>query len=321
MSELLKIACFRCEQRMDLTAMEPFSKVNCPACGIEITVPSWFDGNYLLEDYCALNTTWTTYRALDLTLDREVAIKVLNREFSSQAEELKELFLEKGRVMARLNHPGIIGIYHCGEFQKQPYLVMQYMVNGSLDTILKESVTTPALDEKAKWMKQIAQGLQEAKRLKVLHHEVCPGNVLMDAERDVRIGDFGLTYAFEAIGVNTEIDIRYLSPERLNGIGEDHFGDIYSLGIMMYELFTGVLPFPAEELEAAKHIRMGKIQPPRSLRKDIPDFLSQLIMKTLQPKIDERPDYPEIVSILEACSELPEDYSDSGSFWKKLFGS
>ncbi len=306
---------------MDLSDIEPFSKVSCPGCGVEITVPCWFDGNYLLEDYCSYSSTWATYRALDLNLDREVAIKVLDRDFASQTEGLNELFLEKGRAMARLNHPGIIGIYHCGEFEDQPYLVMQYMVNGSLEVVMRESVSTPSLDERIKWMKQIAQGLQEAKRLKVLHHEVCPSNVLVDAERNVRIGDFGLTYAFETLGFNTGIDIRYLSPERLNGIGEDHFGDIYSLGIMMYELFTGTLPFPSSGLETAKQARMGKIPAPRSLRKDIPDFLSQLIMRTLQPKIDERPDYPEVISILEACGELPEGYSDSGSFWKKLFGS
>ncbi len=315
--QLLKIACYRCGQRLDLSDLAPFSKVGCPNCNAEITVPRWFDSSYLLEDICGRGEIWTTYRALDVTLDREVAIKALNQDFAMRAPGLDEIFLERGRMMARLNHPAIIGIYHCGEYENQSYLVVQFMPNGTLREAMNGLAPIP-FEDKTKWMKQLAQGLQEAQRLGVEHFDVCPDVVLLDMERNVRIGDFGLAAAFFNLGLHQE-RLCYMSLERLGGLLETYSSDIYSLGVTMYELFTGTAPFSASEPVAARNERMAKINAPRSLRRDVPEVLSSLIMRMLSQYPDERPGYPEIISVMDECSVFPEGCSDSKSFWKKLF--
>ncbi len=317
---LLKIACYRCGQRLDLSDLEPFSKVECPNCAAEITVPRWFDSSYLLEDVCGSGLIWNTYRALDVTLDREVAIKVLNPEFAEKAPGLDEIFLEKGRMMARLNHPAVIGIYHCGEYEGQSYLVMQFMPNGSLREAV-DGLIPLTFGEKLKWMKQAALGLQEAQRLGVEHYDICPDVILLDSERNVRIGDFGLTAAFSNLGLYRE-RLDYFSPERLGGMFETYSSDVYSLGVTMYELFAGTMPFMDNDSpKEALRERSGKIDPPRAVRRDIPERLSVLIMKMLALTPADRPGYPEIVSVLEECTLFPPDCSsDTGSFWKKLFG-
>ncbi len=316
---LLKIACYRCGQRLDLSDLEPFSKVECPNCAAEITVPRWFDSSYLLEDICGSGLIWTTYRALDVTLDREVAIKVLNSDFAVKAPGLDEIFLEKGRMMARLNHPAIIGIYHCGEFEDQSYLVMQYMPNGSM----REAMNGPiplTCGEKLKWMRQVAQGLQEAQRLGVEHYDVCPDVIMLDLERNVRIGDFGLTAAFSNLGLYRE-RLDYFSPERLGGMLETYSSDIYSLGVTMYELFAGTMPFKdvASPMEALRE-RSSKLNLQRSGRRDMPEELLSLITRMLAQSPADRPGYAEIISVLENGTLFSEDCSDTGSFWKKLFG-
>lgn len=320
MSEsLLKIACYRCGQRLDLSDLESFSKVECPNCAAEITVPRWFDSSYLLEDICGTGLIWTTYRALDVTLDREVAIKVLNPDFADKAPGLDEIFLEKGRMMARLNHPAIIGIYHCGEYEGQSYLVMQFMPNGSMRETLDGPIPL-VFSEKLKWMKQVALGLQEAQRLGVEHYDVCPDVIMLDLEHNVRIGDFGLTAAFSSLGLYQE-RLDYFSPERLSDMFETYTSDIYSLGVTMYELFAGIMPFTevSSPMEALRE-RSGKFNPPRSVRREIPENLSALIMRMLAQSPPDRPGYPEIVSVLEECTLFSGDNSDTGSFWKKLFG-
>ena len=127
----LKIFCYKCDQKLDLTNMESFSELDCPSCSAKIIVPKWFD-NYLLEEIAGVGGMAKVYRGLDLALDREIAVKILNTD-NSTGDDQGKLFLHEARTAATLNHFALLPIYTCGQFEDQPYFVMQYMGGGSLE--------------------------------------------------------------------------------------------------------------------------------------------------------------------------------------------
>ncbi|MCK5845700.1 MAG: serine/threonine protein kinase, partial [Victivallales bacterium] len=240
----LKIFCYNCGQKLDLTDMTPFSKINCPSCSSEIIVPRWFD-NYLLEELCGVGGMAVVYRGLDLALDREVAIKILNRE-SAESPGQNKLFLHEARTVATLNHFAILPIYTCGEYEGQAYFVMQYMSGGSLDVEIANAKGEGLLvDEACKWLKDIAEGLDNAKRHGIIHHDIKPGNFMLDSERNAKIGDFGISQALHDKSSEELAKLaaswgspQYVSPEKIETGVESHLGDIYSLGATFYHVLT-----------------------------------------------------------------------------------
>ncbi|NOY74268.1 MAG: serine/threonine protein kinase, partial [Kiritimatiellaeota bacterium] len=229
----LKIFCYNCGQKLDLTDMTPFSQISCPSCSSSIIVPRWFD-NYLLEELCGTGGMSVVYRGLDLALDREVAIKILNKK-SVDNDGKNKLFLHEARTVATLNHFAILPIYTCGEYEGQAYFVMQYMSGGSLDVeIAKTKGEGLSVDESCKWLKDVAEGLDNAKRHGIIHHDIKPGNFMLDGDRNVKIGDFGISQALHAEDSDEMAQIaaswgspQYVSPERVQTGGESHLGDIY----------------------------------------------------------------------------------------------
>ncbi|MBO4632117.1 MAG: hypothetical protein J5858_09360, partial [Lentisphaeria bacterium] len=116
----IKIFCYQCQQKLDVTGLMPFAHFSCPACGADLIIPKWFD-NYLLEEPCGRGGMASVYRALDIALDREVAVKILDPDgFGSQ-----EAFLNEARTAATINHFGVIPIYTCGIYNDQAYILMQ----------------------------------------------------------------------------------------------------------------------------------------------------------------------------------------------------
>ena len=109
----IKIRCFKCHSKLDVTDIKAFSKINCPACKCELIVPKPF-GNLLLEENIGEGDLATVYRSIDLTLDREIAIKALKKEFSKKSDT-REAFIKKARAASAINHPNVIPIYSCGE--------------------------------------------------------------------------------------------------------------------------------------------------------------------------------------------------------------
>ncbi len=146
----VKIFCHHCQQKLDVTSLEPFSRFACPMCGTELIVPTWFD-NYLLEEPVGTGGMATVYRALDIALDREVAIKILKEEVLP-ASELSDLFLNEARTAATINHYAVVPIYTCGICDGKTYIVMQFMNGGSLEQKQKacENLTVPVNDA-VKW--------------------------------------------------------------------------------------------------------------------------------------------------------------------------
>ena len=297
----VKIFCHNCQQKLEVTGLLPFAHINCPSCGTDLIVPKWFD-SYLLEEPCGRGGMASVYRALDIALDREVAVKILD----PQGPGSEESFLNEARTAATINHSGVIPIYTCGTFNGQAYIVMQFMNGGSLEQklLLKGKSLFPESDV-IQWIHDAAEGLEYAARHGIVHHDVKPGNIMLDADGNAKIGDFGIAareYSGDQPSKNSYGSPLYVSPEKISTGKEDSSGDIYSLGATFYHLLTGVPPFQHENLEELLWIRV-KQNPlaPHQIRPGISPLISALIMRMMNHSPEMRPKYDEIIRILNSA--------------------
>ena len=309
----LKIFCYSCNQKLDLTHIEAFSTVECPSCSNNIIVPKWWD-NYLLEELCGVGGMAKVYRGLDLALDREVAIKILNDDISNDANKNK-LFLHEARTAATLNHYAILPIYTCGEYEGKAYFVMQYMGGGSLDKEIQErGKDNPIkISEATKWLRDICEGLDNARRHGIVHHDIKPGNFMLDTDGNVKIGDFGISQAIYDSQADDIAELtrnwgspEYVSPEKGTTGKETYLGDIYSLGASFYHILTGELPFDNQDVQVL--LKAKTVKDPidiRKLRAGIPDSLAELIMSMMNRTPEARPSYRDIIVELNAINKSP----------------
>lgn len=301
----IKLFCRGCGQKLDLSLLDPFSRVECPACGASVRVPKRFD-RYLLEKVCGIGGMSVVYRAIDPDLARRVAIKVLNAELNEEYRN-GEQFLYEAKLVARINHPGVIPIYDCGIYEGQPFLTMRYMENGSLEAMLKAKLL-PELSVVLKWLLTIAGGLQEALSLGIIHHDIKPGNILIADDGGAGLGDFDLADVRDSqeslLAATGWASPAYVSPERLYSGAEDFPGDIFSFGVTMYELFTETLPFGIKgETEELIARRRHHLYPSvREVNPKISPELSELIDRMMAFDEKARPEYPEVVEGLNAAA-------------------
>ena len=297
----VKIFCHNCQQKLEVTGLLPFAHISCPACGTDLIVPKWFD-NYLLEEPCGCGGMASVYRALDIALDREVAVKILN----PQGPDSQDRFLNEARTAATINHSCVIPIYTCGMYEGQAYIVMQFMNGGSLEQklLLSKGAALP-VNNVIQWIHDTAEGLEYAANHGIVHHDVKPGNIMLDADGNAKIGDFGIA----ARKNSDELTLKtssygsplYISPEKVSSGKEDSSGDIYSLGATFYHLLTGIPPFQHENLEELLWTRV-KQNPvaPHQLRQGLSPLISSLIMRMMNHSPEMRPGYQEIIRILNA---------------------
>lgn len=307
----IKIFCHNCQQKLDVTSLQPFARIACPACGAELIIPQWFD-TYLLEEPCGYGGMSSVYRALDIALDREVAIKILNPEIAPESER-SALFLNEARTAATINHYSVVPIYTCGIYNGQTYIVMQFMNGGSLEAKLNHAEETLPIQDVVKWIHDVAEGLENACRHGIIHHDIKPGNIMLDADNNAKIGDFGIAQSILASPATpsakreTWVSPLYVSPEKVATGEENSRGDIYSLGATFYHLLAGKPPFQNENLEELIWCRTKQNPlPPNQVRPEIPLVLTSLIMRMLHRYPDMRPSYQEIISSLDAFLKNPE---------------
>lgn len=313
--ETVKIFCHNCQQKLDVTNIRAFEKIPCPTCGAELIVPKWFN-TYLLEEKCGAGGAAVVYRSLDLTLDREIAIKIF--EECDNSPEFSKIFLHEGRVAASLNHRSIVPIYSCGQFEGQCFLIMQYLPNGSL----KEQIQYHSplkITRVLTWILDITDALAAALKAGVIHHDVKPGNILLDAGDNAKLTDFGLSYALHDVqsqDLLSELGSYgspdYVSPEKVIDGFEDEKGDIFSLGITLYELLTGKRPFKqAHDDDDILELRASApVLEPDRLRPEISIKLAKFVMRMLADAPSERPDYEEITAELKVFQKKYKKHED-----------
>ncbi|MDH7473049.1 MAG: protein kinase [Anaerolineae bacterium] len=248
-------------------------------------------GSYRIVEQIGIGGMATVYKAYQPSMDRYVAVKVLPAVLSRDPAFLKR-FQREARVVARLEHKHILPVYDYGEQEGLTYLVMRYVEAGTL----KDRLAAGRLDltEISRIIAQVGAALDYAHRLGVIHRDVKPSNVLIDSQGDAYLTDFGLARIMESsdqltatgVGVGTPA---YMSPEQGQGLKIDHRSDIYSLGVMLYEMVTGQVPYQAETPMAVvlKHIT-EPLPLPRRFVPDLPAEVERVILKALAKKPEDR---------------------------------
>lgn len=236
----------------------------------------------------------TVYLALDTYLEREVAVKMLDHH--KLGTEGRGMLLHEARATARLSHPNVVMVFDVGEFDQTPFVVMEYVPGH---TLAEEK--PHRLNEIVRLTRQVCAALAHAHAKGLIHRDVKPGNVLVSPEGVAKLMDFGLARA-----INAKVDpnnsfagtVAYVAPEQAMGEEIDPRADLYALGVMMYELFTGQLPFTGTSMQIIiKHIQ--EMPPsPKALNPDLPTALDELIMHLLQKNPADRPDSAEGVGHL-----------------------
>jgi len=225
------------------------------------------------------------YRARDMLLERPVAIKVL-RENYSRSEDFRERFKQEAQAAANLSHPNIVTVHDFGLDQGRLFLVMEYIGGTDLKAIIKQRGRLE-LDEAVGLMVQACAGIGYAHRAGIVHCDVKPHNMLVTPDQRLKVADFGIARALSSIKPDEQHDViwgspLYFSPEQAAGLPPMPASDVYSLGLVLYEMLTGQLPFQSEDpVELARMHREVLPPHPRRLNPDIPPTLEQILLKVL----------------------------------------
>ncbi|HEY3543634.1 MAG TPA: Stk1 family PASTA domain-containing Ser/Thr kinase [Gaiellaceae bacterium] len=249
-----------------------------------------FDGRYTVVRKLGAGGMANVYLAEDQELGRRVAIKILNDRHAND-DQFVERFRREAKNAAALSHPNIVSIYDRGEAEGTYYIAMEYVDGRSLKELIVSRGPAP-LTVAVEYARQILSALRFAHRHGIVHRDIKPHNALVDAEGRVKVTDFGIaragtsqmTEAGSIVGT-----AQYLSPEQARGTNVDQRSDVYSLGIVLYELLTGSVPFNGDTpVEIAmKHLSTVP-EPPSTRRPDIPRDLDLIVMRALAKDPDDR---------------------------------
>src|SRR3981081_568162 len=217
------------------------------------------NGRYLLEARIGTGGMSTVYRALDETLQRQVAIKLMNREIPADSDQL-ERFRGEARAVAQLSHPHIVGVIDAGEDEGRPYIVFEFVEGETLKERIRRHGRLE-ISEAVAYAIEIARALGAAHARHIVHRDVKPQNVLIDEEGSAKVTDFGIARTPDEEGLTADGRVLgttdYVSPEQALGQPVTGQSDLYSLGVVLYEMLTGEVPFKGENQVAVamKHVR------------------------------------------------------------------
>jgi serine/threonine protein kinase len=252
------------------------------------------------------------YRAHDPVIDREVALKTIRNveELSAESfEELRQRFLLEARAAGRLTHPGIVSVLDAGTDEPSgiSFMAMELVRGRDLETVLREGVRfTPA--KAALLVADVADALAAAHDQGIVHRDVKPANILLEADGRVKVTDFGIASVADA-GLTRTGEVlgspSYMSPEQISGRPVDRRSDVFSLGAVLYELLAGRRAFPGQGLSTLTYqIVHGTPDALRELRPEIPDGYQQLVDRSLAKRPEDRlPDARSFAAELRGLAE------------------
>ena len=254
----------------------------------------------------------TVYLANDLHVDnREVAFKILPSNLSNDFA-FRERFRREAKIIVQVESKAIVPVYDYGEYQSQPYLVMRYMREGSLADRLKAEKKL-SLKESNRIIKRICYALDNIHNKDVFHRDLKPSNILFDSHNEAYLADFGIAKAIQEsgeklTGTNQALGApAYMSPEQIRGDDIDHLTDIYQMGIVLFEMWTGQIPFEARTIPELyfRHLS-DPIPSALDLNPTLPLACDHVIKKAMAKSKYDR--YPTIAALAEAVNKLSEDY-------------
>jgi len=242
---------------MDVSAVAPFANVECPQCGKQTRVKLEF-GPYTLLRRHAIGGMSMVFAALDHTLGREVALKILSESFSVNERRIAA-FEEEARITASFSHPNVVRVLRTGRAFGRFYIAMEFVPGGHFEQQIRERGKIPEL-EMLPLAIEVAQGLKAAHSAGLIHRDVKPGNILLDAKGHAKLVDFGLalvTQGGKAQAAELWATPYYVPPETVEGYPEDFRSDIYAFGATLYHALTGK-PSCGEETMATDVLRDAK---------------------------------------------------------------
>src|SRR5438067_250964 len=232
---------------------------------------------YELEELVGTGGMSSVFRAHDRLLDRKVALKVLHEQYTKDADYV-ERFRHEARSVAALSHPNIVTVIDRGEHEGRQFIVFEYVDGENLKRMIERRGPAP-VDTALELAMQIARGLSFAHQQGLVHRDVKPQNVLLNGDGQAKVTDFGIARSLDVKHGMTQTGTvlgtsDYIAPEQAQGQRVDEHTDIYSLGVVLYELLTGEVPFPGENFVAVamRHIN----EPPPSARERRPDVSPRL---------------------------------------------
>jgi len=249
------------------------------------------------------------YKAHDLMLDRDVAVKFLSPKYFSGAEAAAR-FLREARLVARLSHPNIMSIFDVGEDQGWQYLVFEYIPGNDLHVLMSKRIEPWTAANTLPILKASLEALAYAHEQGIIHRDIKPGNIMLTPQGQVKVTDFGLAFAHEDVRL-TQGDgmlgtALYMSPEMIQGKTIDPRTDLYSLGVVFYEVLTGESPFVAEQVvQIISKVIHTNPAPLYMQRPDIPHSLERVIMRLMMKEPDQR-----YTSAQEVLNELAGESGD-----------
>jgi serine/threonine protein kinase len=257
------------------------------------TVPDKI-GKYLIKRRIGAGATSTVYLAEDPFFARDVAIKTVYREVLHDpvhGQRYRKLFVNEASLAGKLHHPHIATIYDAAVDSDSPYLVMEYVPGGTLEKHCGAD-TLLAYSNVVEIVFKCCRALEYAHRQGVIHRDIKPANIMLGEDTDIKITDFGTALSF--LSDQTQVSgilgsPAYMSPEQVSEQPLNHQTDIYSLGVVMYQLLTGRLPFTADNQFSLLHKIVNEPAPPvQQVRPEVPEALARMVERALEKKTKKR---------------------------------
>ena len=266
-------------------------------------------GRYEIIDELGQGAMGIVYKAKDPLIDRTLAIKTISLNLAiDEKDEYEARFYQEAKAAGRLSHPNIVTVYDVGKSGDVAYIAMEFLQGRELRDILNEGEPLP-ISQILDIVIQVALGLSYAHEHGIVHRDVKPSNIMVIRDGQVKITDFGIARMTSST-VQTQTGVvlgspKYMSPEQVLGKSIDQRSDIFSLGVMLYEMLTSQPPFVGDTVNAVMYQTMNTVPPPPStLNPEVPAMLNFIITKALAKKLDDRyQNIKEFASDLRACRD------------------
>ncbi len=266
-------------------------------------------GRYEVESEIGQGAMGIVYKAKDPLIDRVVAIKTINLSLADdEKEEYEGRFYQEAKAAGRLSHPNIVTVFDVGKSGDIAYIAMEFLQGRELRDILNDGKRLP-VEQSLDIVVQVAQGLSYAHEHNIVHRDVKPSNIMVVRDGHVKITDFGIA-RMESASVRTQTGMvlgspKYMSPEQVTGKQIDQRSDIFSLGVMLYEMLTGQVPFTGGHVNAIMYQILNTVPPPPgALNPEVPGMLNFIVAKALAKEVADRyQDAKAFASDLRTCRE------------------
>ncbi|HKU47276.1 MAG TPA: serine/threonine-protein kinase [Burkholderiales bacterium] len=264
-------------------------------------------GKYLIESEIGRGAMGVVYKARDTVLERTVAVKTVNMALEKDhADKYEARFYQEARAAGGLNHPNIVTVYDAGKAGDVVYMAMEYIQGVELRSLFVEGQAM-GVPQALAIAAQVAEGLGYAHQQGVVHRDIKPANIMVVSEGPVKITDFGIA-RMRASADLTQTGVmlgspKYMSPEQVIGKRADHRSDVFSLGVILYEMLTGAAPFSGENVTALMYQIVNFAPPaPSSVNPQVPEMLDFVVAKMLAKPLEDRyQDSREVARDLREC--------------------